>query len=254
MSIISISSIQAGERLPCGTVVSYGDYANSRKKSVVVTTDWKHVGQRCVRLDGSGESQVSRHAISALGGWQLEKETLTPDEIMDVLEKRKMHVIAEQINRDESERIRKDRRAAAILWQRQHRPAWAKAVIIAEHVEDDSDGQIDYYGHKTKAVVFLAWSKHTRNLFPELRKAAAKLPETAHLSIPAETDEGGRKPGDEWYTRPRDEHVENYSMGGGTYLKNAISRHCSGWSVRKADLPDSLESAARLFEDIRQLK
>ncbi len=95
-------------------------------------------------------------------------------------------------------------------------PPLARAVLVAEYRQDESDLMTDYWGSRTLRRVVLAWSSHTRNLFPEMRKAAALFEETAHLAdAPAEA-----------------EHRENYSMGGGNYLK-AGGRHSTGWSVRK---------------------
>lgn len=61
------------------------------------------------------------------------------------------------------------------------RPAWAKAVIVAELHVDVSDSQSDYFHHRTARVVALAWSRHQRDLFPEMRKAADLFEATAHL-------------------------------------------------------------------------
>lgn len=61
------------------------------------------------------------------------------------------------------------------------RPAWAKALIVAEFEEDVSDIQTDYFATRTRKTVPLAWSRHTRDLFPELRKAASLFKPTAHL-------------------------------------------------------------------------
>ncbi len=61
------------------------------------------------------------------------------------------------------------------------RPPWAKAAIIAELEENTSDIQSDYFGSRTLRTVILGWSSHTKDLFPEMRKAAALFPETAHL-------------------------------------------------------------------------
>lgn len=122
------------------------------------------------------------------------------------------------------------------------RPSWAKAAIVAELVVDQSDSMTDYFGSTRSRTVVLAWSRHTRDLFPELRAAAALLPETAEL-------EGA--PGSA-------EHREKYSMGGGYYLK-AGSRHSDGWKVSKdsytvATGRDGLEftDAARAGFDVKQ--
>jgi hypothetical protein len=65
-------------------------------------------------------------------------------------------------------------------------PADAKAVIIAEQHEDDSDSQTDYFDCHTTRTVILGFSTHTKDLFSEMRKYAANFAETAHL---AEADE-----------------------------------------------------------------
>jgi hypothetical protein len=55
----------------------------------------------------------------------------------------------------------------------------AEHIIIAEHEQDDSDIMTDYHGSHTTETVVLARSEHGRDLFNELRKAAARIPETA---------------------------------------------------------------------------
>lgn len=95
-------------------------------------------------------------------------------------------------------------------------PAWAKAVIIAELEQDDCDSMTDYFNVKRVRSVILGFSKHTRDLFPELRKMARHFPETADLADAPESAE----------------HREKYSMGAGYYLKRG-NRYGSGWAVRK---------------------
>lgn len=97
-------------------------------------------------------------------------------------------------------------------------PDWAKAVLVAELNENVSDSQSDYYGSKVNRVLILAWSKHTRDIFSEMRKAAHNAPETASLAdAPKEA-----------------EYREKWSMGGGYFLSSG-DRY-SGWKVRKYDL------------------
>jgi len=100
-------------------------------------------------------------------------------------------------------------------------PSWAKAVIVAEMVEDQSDAMSDYFGSTVRRVVILGFSAHTRDLFPELRKAARNFADTADLAdAPASA-----------------EHREKYSMGGGYYLK-AGGRNWTGWRVVKRSFYD----------------
>lgn len=98
-------------------------------------------------------------------------------------------------------------------------PSWAKAYFYCELVKNDSDSMSDYYGHTTSKPFLLGFSKHTRNLFPEFRKMALNHPETAFLADGPE----------------KFEHRENYSMGGGYYLKDGW-RHSDGWVVKKQEL------------------
>ncbi len=95
-------------------------------------------------------------------------------------------------------------------------PSWAKAVIVAELVKDDSDSMTDYFNSKTTRRVILAFSKHTRDLFSEMRAAARNHAETAFLADAPESAE----------------HREKYSMGAGYYLKKGY-RHNDGWKISK---------------------
>lgn len=98
-------------------------------------------------------------------------------------------------------------------------PAGHKGLIVATLVEDQSDSQTDYYGHTTVRRVVIGFAKSSRSLFPNMRKAAATFAPTAHLSE----------------KNSENEHRENWSMGGGTYLK-ASWRHRSGWSISIEDV------------------
>lgn len=104
-------------------------------------------------------------------------------------------------------------------------PSWAKAAIVAEYVRDDCDIMSDYFGTVTERRVIIGWSTHGRDLFPEMRNAAATFPETAGIA----SADGSA------------EHREKYSMGAGYYLKIG-GRYCSGWKVCKrrfyGDSPD----------------
>lgn len=109
------------------------------------------------------------------------------------------------------------------------KPDNAKAVLIAELLEDDCGTNDDYYGSKTAKRVLLGFSKHKRNLFPEMRKAAATFPETKFLSeCSAEC-----------------EHRENYSMGRGTYLTQGSTY--SGWVIRKEVIYDGTINEAEII-------
>lgn len=116
-------------------------------------------------------------------------------------------------------------RAAFYVEAEKRTPSWAKAVIVAELIEDQSDSMTDYFGSRTTRTVILGFSKHTRDLFPELRKAAATFTETLHLVDAPDSAE----------------HREKYSMGAGYYLKQGF-RNSDGWRVRKYKLYDGFKS------------
>jgi len=93
-------------------------------------------------------------------------------------------------------------------------PADAKAIIIAELHEDESEPMTDYYGYSTECTVILGFSTNTKDLFSEMRKYAANFEGTACL-----TEE-----------RDEYEHREKYTGGAGYYLGKS---KYSGWIVRK---------------------
>lgn len=93
-------------------------------------------------------------------------------------------------------------------------PTDAKAVIIGTLRVSECDSYTDYYDYSIARTVILGFSKHTRNLFSEMRKHAANFEGTAYLAE---------------YNADY-EHRENYSMGDGMYL----GKHkYSGWTVEK---------------------
>lgn len=117
------------------------------------------------------------------------------------------------------------------------KPLWAKAVIVGYEEIDDCDIMTDYFNTKRGKTHVLAWSKHNRDLFPEMRKAAKHHPETVHLSVAPKVNENGNPKTDEnksWW-HPFDEHREKWSMGAGFYLKGS-HRYSTGWKVSKSPL------------------
>ena len=93
-------------------------------------------------------------------------------------------------------------------------PSDAKAVIIGERRVSECDSYTDYYNYRIERTVILGFSKHTRNLFSEMRKHATNFEGTAHLAE---------------YNADY-EHRENYSMGDGMYLGR---NKYSGWTISK---------------------
>lgn len=95
-------------------------------------------------------------------------------------------------------------------------PDNAVALLVAKHDVNQSDVMTDYFAHSTSDTVILGYSMHKRDLFTEMRKAAALIPETKDLAT----------------APPEAEHREKYSMGDGYYLKASHS-DSSGWRVEK---------------------
>jgi hypothetical protein len=93
-------------------------------------------------------------------------------------------------------------------------PEDAKAIIIAEERRDESDRMTDYYAYGTDRTVILGFSKHTRDLFSEMRKYAANFEGTVYLA----------------QENKEYEHREKYSMGAGYYLGES---KYSGWIIKK---------------------
>ena len=98
-------------------------------------------------------------------------------------------------------------------------PTDAKAVIIGTLRVNECDSYTDYYDYSIARTVILGFSKHTRNLFSEMRKCAANFEETAYLAE---------------YNADY-EHRENYSMGDGMYLGE---HKYSGWTIEKEPIYD----------------
>ena len=110
--------------------------------------------------------------------------------------------------RVESVKITGRKRLAEII------PNDAKAMIIGLLKQNESDTYRDYYDYSVQRTVILGFSKHTRNLFSEMRKYAGNFEETSYLSEQKENYE----------------HRENYSMGDGYYLGKS---KYSGWNIEK---------------------
>jgi hypothetical protein len=144
-------------------------------------------------------------------------------QFMDAFEVAVLHSEAEQnqkAEQEEKQREQERKEQLRIIGRERLQkliPSDAKAVIIAELHEDDSDSMTDYFGCHTVRTVILGFSTHTRDLFSEMRKYAVNFEETAHL---AERNEAY-------------ENRDKYSMGAGYYL--AAHRH-SGWAVKKERL------------------
>ncbi|EOW9267244.1 TPA: hypothetical protein PX805_001785, partial [Vibrio cholerae] len=138
--------------------------------------------------------------------------------------------VEEQAKAEEAAKEKAKEQALEQAW-REHRqaeetfqetlvvPQWAKGVIVAtltDYEDESSESHAGEFHTKTLKTIILAWSKHSRNLFPELRKACLNHPETAFLNDPEKSVE----------------HRERFAMGEGYYLTDTkYIRY--GWQVKK---------------------
>jgi hypothetical protein len=123
------------------------------------------------------------------------------------------------INAEHTRKAEEKGRAARECWDQidAKKPAWARALIVAELRQNDSDMTTDYFSYSTKRRVAIGFRRSSREDFGEMRAAAATFPETKYLAD---------------YNREH-EHRENYSGGSGYYLGKS---KYSGWVVRAYDL------------------
>ena len=141
---------------------------------------------------------------------------------------------AERIKQEEQAEVQKqaerDEQLKAIGRERLEKliPADARAVIIAELHENESEPMSDYYGYSTKRTVILGFSSHTKDLFSEMRKFAANFEGTAYLA-----EENAEY-----------ENREKYSGGAGYYLGKS---KYSGWIVKKDTFWGSREQTVERY-------
>lgn len=232
--------------LPRGTVLLLNGYGDPRYvivENLGVNDRFSHYGAKylVVNLKDNTQSQKNAHELK----WIEEKkdnriqtyithEIKTEEEVLKIWEtsevvRRHKEQIQTRENEVKETQINKGRELF-----KQHIPEDAKALIVAECHKDESDLQTDYFSHRTTETVILGHSKHTRDLFSEMRKYAAKIPEAAHLATAPEVDSNGEKKTDfnkDWWT-PADEHRDKHSMGAGYYLKVGWI-NSTGWCIRK---------------------
>lgn len=222
----------AGFRI--GQPVIFGNMASPNKTGWIAGIETKPEGQKVYTL---GAGKMDCQALDIVIAW----ENLTTSEVSEsvarpwaakavdcgavhkstdavaaLLTKAKASEVQRRAEAEAKKQAEKDAVDAWRDYIREKIPADAKAVLIAELVHDESDAMTDYFGSRTSRCVILGFSKHTRDLFPEMRKAAARFEPTQELA-----------------DAPKNaEHREKYSMGGGYYLKEE-HRHRDGWRVSK---------------------
>lgn len=110
-------------------------------------------------------------------------------------------------------------------------PNWMKSVIVAEYWVDESDIMTDYFHVRTERTIIIGFSKHTRNLISEMRRACRESkyePVSVHGEVPTVDSNGSEKTEEnkDWW-HPSDENRDSK----GIYLKS--EKYRGGWVVRK---------------------
>lgn len=166
-------------------VYTDGPFESSRRAICEVLRPGKF---KTVLLDGSGfrfDDYIKPiEQKFGIGTYYQEGDVITAEEVAGLVE---VATAAEQKKLNAKQMAEVEAEAARLKAIEEGRkviseiPAGVVSVIVAEHHKDESDLQSDYHGHSTTEVVFLSFSTHDRDLFPEMRKAADKFEGTAHL-------------------------------------------------------------------------
>jgi hypothetical protein len=214
----------------------------------VVFTDWINGGDesrraiyeilgggsyKTVRLNGTGtdhDDHIRPYSEKfGIGVYYDEGDCISQDEVNNLLIAAHKYTTKQQTAADNAAVLAKAEREAKIEIGRKlvNIPASAKALIVGILKENTSDSQTDYFAHRTARLVYLAYSTHDKNLFPEFRKAALNCEDTAFLA-------GADKDAEE---------KQNYTGGHGYFL----GEHSHyGWEIRKGGMakPEDLYVAA----------
>ena len=245
--LVKISSEGKNDLLP-GQVLRWGGNVAAPEEEFVISEalelDTKYSGgrnYRTISLEDYRYYQTDAASIKlptdAVWHGQhmfLQERTLTAEELEDVRTKAEAKRKNDEAAQAAKAKLRDQQLAEGRRLFEEYIPKAAKALIVAFHEVDDCDTMTDYFATHTDECVVLGWSKHTRDLFPEMRKVADRIPETAHLATAPAVDENGHERTEDnkkWW-HPSDEHREKYSMGAGYYLK-ATSRYSTGWKIEE---------------------
>jgi hypothetical protein len=209
--------------LPVGTVLHMHGY-NEPEYVIVekVGIDTKYGTGAKYRTLNIDELNYGQHEASSLT-WESEKRlgihtaiterTLAPEQVRELVSKADVKKLASDTYRANAEIERARLEVIGRELFKKHIPADAQALIVAECHKDESNMMEDYHGHTTKDTVIIGYSMHKKDLFSEMRKAAARLPETAHLG-----------PGKGHFS-PRVVIGKDFYSNGSNYYKGS----CSHW-------------------------
>jgi hypothetical protein len=218
-----IQNIKPEYVLTVGQVI-FTDHVHSESNRRVIYEVIQPGHFKTVTLDGKKlhrDDRVKNYAEKfGIGVYYNEGEILPLDKVNELVNAATIYTQQEEERKTKAAEVAKAERLAKIEAGKKiisAIPSGIEHVIIAQLEQDESDPYTDYHGSRTAETVYLSWSKNGRDLFPEMRKAAAKFEPTQIYSA----------------ENPDFENREKYSMGAGYYLGQ--SRY-SGWNVSKTNI------------------
>jgi hypothetical protein len=215
-------------------------------------------------------------AVGERFDYQVTRKTL-PD-ILAALESARVALVAsrpiederitqdEQRERNDASRAREVERAAESAIDDALRaeviakmPAGAKALIVAQCKEDQSDPMTDYFANSTTRCVAIGWRMTSREDFKRLHAVAGTFVETAHLAsaeaLVAWSADQYPEGTTNYVAKDAGEHRDNYSMGAGNYLSDhGWDGSGSGWVVKSYSVHgDNIDTAAAWWPRITEV-
>jgi hypothetical protein len=182
----------AGAGLPVGTVLHWGGNMGYAARDYCILSDnsngyWcydldhpdqnahlKHVGYSSVKRQDDPDVWHSQHFF-------VSERTVPAEQLTELLADHERQATAKTEAEEKAEAERQELEDTGRKLWADLMPEDTDYVIVAERRVDDSDPMTDYFHAHTEETVILAPSRHGRNLFSEMRKAATRIPETAHL-------------------------------------------------------------------------
>lgn len=209
-----------GRMIPASDYGPYPIGTKCRFHSSVAVIVENGTEQDVAIYERGGKTMVTHGDLEQSGGWsEIRGDVATPEEVEALKAMNEVYETEQAAKRKAADEKRKaDKAAAQAVLDKA--PSWAVSVLVAELEENQSCLYTDYHGSQTVRSIALCYSKHNRNLFSEMRKAAKLLPML-----------GEHTPIDEWT-----ENRQNYSMGGGMFLSESEYGRYSGWKIRKTSL------------------
>lgn len=197
---------------------------------------------KSVLLDGTGfkhDDHVRDYKEKfGIGVYYNEGETLPLETVEQLVKEATNYEASERVKAAERAKVAAEERAQKIEEGKKiisELPQDAVCIITGSMREDTSDPQSDYHGYQTTETIYLAFSNHKRDLFPELRKAAANCTIEDVNRYATDMSEGL-------------EHREKYSMGAGYYLGDS---KYSGWVIKKGWIPTNENEKAQFLEKLQ---